>query len=100
MEFGDKCYKILKQVPRGSVITYKAIAEKIGGKAYRAVGSAMNKNMRKDVPCHRVVNSDGRVGGFARGVREKIRLLRKDGIEVKNGRVDLKRYGYYFRLTF
>lgn len=46
----------------------------------------------KMVPCHRVVNSDGRIGGFARGKDAKIRLLRDEGIEIKEGKIDLGRY--------
>ena len=57
----------------------------------------MNKNPHKNVSCHRVVNSDGRIGGFARGVSEKIRLLRKEGVKVVDGRIDLKKYGYIFK---
>jgi len=95
MEFRDRCYKILKQVPRGRITTYKAIANRIGSKAYRAVGTAMSKNPFKDVPCHRVVNSDGRVGGFARGRKEKIRLLRKEGVKIMNGKIDLKKYSWF-----
>ena len=54
----------------------------------------MNKNPYKEVACHRVVCSDGRVGGFARGVKEKIKLLKKEGIEVSDGNVDLGKYGF------
>ncbi len=82
-DFQNKVYRLLKKIPKGKVTTYKILADKIGTKAYRAVGSALNKNPNAPrVPCHRVVNSDGRVGGYSKGVRKKIELLRKEGIEI------------------
>jgi len=49
------------------------------------------------VPCHRVINSNGRVGEFARGTGQKIRLLRTEGIEIYNNKIDVKKYLYRFR---
>ena len=87
-KFYEKIYAKLKQVPRGRVTTYKELAKAVHSKAYRAVGTAMNKNpYAPKVPCHRVVNSDGRVGGFASGTKKKIAMLRQEGIEIKNGRI-------------
>ncbi len=101
--FADKVYALTKKVPKGKVTTYKEIAKKLRTKAYRAVGTALNRNpygawgwaggkchrrQRCLVPCHRVVNSDGRVGGFARGIKSKINLLKKDGIKVKNNKIE------------
>jgi methylated-DNA-[protein]-cysteine S-methyltransferase len=95
--FNERCYKILKKVPKGKVTTYKEIARALKNKAYRAVGNAMNKNpYAPKVPCHRVVNSDGRVGGFAQGTKKKILMLRKEGVEVINGKINLKKYLYKF----
>jgi len=55
--FSESCYELLKKVPKGKVTTYKILAEKIGTKAYRAVGTSMNKNpFAPKVQCHRVVN--------------------------------------------
>lgn len=77
--------------------TYKEIAKTLHTKAYRAVGNALNKNPHAPiVPCHRVIKSDGRVGGFASGIKKKISILKKEGIEIKENRIDLKRY--LFRL--
>ena len=82
-KFQDKVYELCKKVPRGKVTTYKALAEKLGSKAYRAVGNAMNKNPYAPmVPCHRVVNSDGTVGGFASGPENKIKLLKLQFIKI------------------
>jgi len=95
MNFNEKCYEVLKKVPKGKVVTYKQIAERLGSKAYRAVGSAMNKNpYAPKVPCHRVVCSDGSIGGFAHGVDKKIEMLKKEGIEIVDGKIDLDKYGY------
>jgi len=66
-------------------------------KAYRAVGNAMNKNpYAPEVPCHRVIKSNGFVGGFASGPKKKIQMLKKEGIEIKNNKIDLKKYLYKF----
>ena len=86
--FAEKCYDVLRRVPRGKVTTYKAIAKALSSKAYRAVGTAMNKNpYAPEVACHRVVNSDGKVGGFASGQKKKIEILKSEGVEVENGKI-------------
>ena len=96
--FNEKCYSVLAKVPKGKVTTYKEIAKKLNSKAYRAVGNAMNKNpYAPKVPCHRVVNSNGNIGGFASGFKNKIEILRKEGVEVnKKNKIDLKKYLYKF----
>ncbi|TKJ17045.1 cysteine methyltransferase [Candidatus Woesearchaeota archaeon B3_Woes] len=86
--FNERVWKIVSKVPRGRVTTYKAVAEKLGTKAYRAVGNAMNKNpYSPKVPCHRVVKSNGEVGGFASGTKKKVQMLKKEGIEIKNNKI-------------
>lgn len=88
MSFSDGVYELASKIPEGKVSTYKEIAEKLGSRAYRAVGNALNKNpYAPKVPCHRIVNSDGRIGGFATGSRDKIKLLEKEGVKVKEGRI-------------
>ena len=121
--FAELCYKVLRKVPKGKVTTYKAIAQKLGTKAYRQVGRAMNKNpygylaisseaienhhlvFRGDskrtsgfflVPCHRVVGSNGKLVGFAHGLKKKAEMLKSEGIEIKNGKIDLRKYGFEF----
>ena len=60
----------------------------LGTCAYRAVGNAMNKNpYAPQVPCHRVVCSDGSLGGFASGLKRKIEILKSEGVEVKNNMI-------------
>lgn len=91
--FSEKVYKIVKKIPSGKISTYKIIAEKLNSKAYRAVGSALNKNPYKDVPCHRIINSSGFIGQFSKGIDAKMRLLRSEGIKVnKGGKINLKKY--------
>lgn len=95
--FNDQCYEILRQVPKGKVTTYQELAKALNTKAYRAVGNAMNKNpYAPEVPCHRVVKSNGEIGGFASGTKKKIQMLKKEGIEISAGKVDLGRYLYQF----
>ncbi len=88
MDFNEKVLSLTKKIPKGKITTYKAIAQKLNSKAYRAVGNALNKNKKPVIiPCHRVVNSDGSLGGYSRGVKEKIKLLKKEGIGVKNNKI-------------
>ena len=95
--FNERCYQVLKKVPKGRVTTYREIAKTLKSKAYRAVGTAMRKNpYAPKVPCHRVVKSTGEVGKFASGTKKKITMLKKEGVDVVNGKVDLKKYLYKF----
>lgn len=97
MRFNERCYKLLKRVPKGKVTTYKAVAMALHSKAYRTVGNAMNKNpYAPQVPCHRVVKTDGSVRGFASGTKNKVQMLKKEGIKINNGKIDLKKYLYKF----
>lgn len=99
MNFSEKVWKACAKVPRGRVTTYKEIARALRSKACRAVGNALNKNpFAPRVPCHRVVNSDGKVGGYAHGQKKKIALLKKEGITIKNGRItDFSKVFYKLR---
>lgn len=99
MNFSEKCYALLKTVPKGKVTTYKDVATSLGTKAYRAVGSAMNKNPHdtNKYPCHRVINSDGQVGGYAHGTEEKIKKLLSEGIIIDNNKIDLGKFGFNFK---
>ena len=91
--FQNKVYELCKKVPRGKVTTYKEIAKAMKTKAYRAVGQALRRNpWAPNVPCHRVVCSDGSLGGFMgkrteTAVRKKILLLKKEKVVVKNGKI-------------
>jgi len=72
-------YKVVKKILKGQALTYKEVAKKIGHpKAYRAVGSALNKNINPKIPCHRVVRSDGKIGGYNKGTNYKLKLLKTE----------------------
>ena len=96
--FDQRCYELLLQIPKGKVTTYREIAHELGIKAYRAVGQAMNRNPNLvEVPCYRVVKSNGEVGGYAGGLSRKIELLRQEGVDVsESGRIDLSKFLYSF----
>jgi methylated-DNA-[protein]-cysteine S-methyltransferase len=96
--FAALVYSACKKIPKGKVSTYKAIGDYLDSKGYRAVGNALNKNpFAPIVPCHRVVKSDGRIGGFAGGVEKKVKLLEKEKVLVADGKIlDFKKYLYTF----
>ncbi|WP_421077445.1 MGMT family protein [Methanothermococcus sp. Ax23] len=98
MDFKEECYNLVKKVPKGKITTYKEIAEALGTNGYRAVGNVLNKNPNLiTVPCHRVVKSNGEVGGYVEGIERKIELLRSEGIPIKDNKViDFEKY--FFRL--
>jgi len=81
--------KMIKKIPRGRVATYKKVAQAIGRpKAARAVGNALGKNPNAPrIPCHRVVKSNGGIGGYAKGVARKIKFLSEEGIRMEKGKV-------------
>ncbi len=91
----DKVYQIVKTIPRGKVMTYGQIAKLIGTRDTRKIGWALHANKSNDVPCHRVVNKDGRLApnyAFGGADEQKLRLL-SEGIKIKNTiYVDLKKY--------
>jgi|688.fasta_scaffold718747_2 O-6-methylguanine DNA methyltransferase len=79
----EKVYSLLMQIPCGFVTTYGEIARALDSRAYRAVGMILNQNPDAPrVPCHRVVMSDGSLGGYAFGVERKRELLLKEGVSV------------------
>ncbi len=97
----QKTYELLKKVPKGRVTTYKALADALGTKAYRAIGQFMRTNpyafeacpeRSRRVPCHRVVASDGTIGGFmgktkGKEIKKKIALLKKEGVNINAGKI-------------
>lgn len=91
-DFAERVYRVTRRIPRGRVATYTWIAKQIKNpRAVRAVGNALNKNPHAPlVPCHRVIRSDGTPGGFARGAGAKMKLLKKEGVGIINGRVSKK----------
>ena len=79
-KFKQKVLDIVKTIPRGRTMTYKDLARRAKSPlAYRAVGSILAKNFDPKIPCHRVIKSDGTLGSYNRGIKNKIKLLRKEG---------------------
>jgi len=86
--FKAKVYGVVKRIPRGKVLTYKEIAKRAGVPwAFRGVGNILNKNRDPKVPCHRVIRSNGEVGGYRKGKKAKIQILQKECIIIKNGKI-------------
>ena len=79
--FADKVRDVVRSIPKGKIMTYKEVATKAGNpNAARAVGAVMRTNYLEDVPCHRVVHSNGTIGNYNRGGSEKKReILRREG---------------------
>ncbi|MBI2057884.1 MAG: MGMT family protein [Candidatus Yanofskybacteria bacterium] len=77
-KFQEAVYKIVSKIPKGETLTYKQVAKLAGHpKAYRAVGNILNKNPDLEkTPCHRVIRSDGKTGGYVLGEKKKLELLR------------------------
>ena len=92
---------LLRKIPKGKVTTYKELARATKSSP-RAIGSVMryNKNPKR-YPCYKVIKSDGSIGGYSgqtkgKNIRKKISLLTRDGIKIKNDKID-KKYFHYFR---
>ena len=81
--FSKKVYAVVAKIPKGKTMTYGQVAAKAGKpRAARAVGMLMSKNFNKKIPCHRVVRSDGKMGGYNRGGSErKLEILREEGFK-------------------
>tara|TARA_B100000686_G_C16256937_1_gene697260 strand:+ start:310 stop:609 length:300 start_codon:yes stop_codon:yes gene_type:complete len=99
MNFNQKCYELLSKIPKGKISTYKQIANILNTKAYRAVGNAMANNPNPIIlPCHRVIKSNGYIGGYALGVKKKISLLKNEGIVIKkNEIIDFEKHIHSFK---
>src|SRR5689334_17399865 len=82
--FAEKVRDVVRKIPKGKTMTYKQVAAKAGNpKAARAVGAVMRGNYRKDVPCHRVIGSDGSLGSYNRGgAKKKLAILRSEGVKI------------------
>lgn len=79
--FTKRIYEIVSQIPKGEVMTYKEVAEVAGRPgAFRAVGTILSKNYDPNIPCHRVIRSDGKIGGYNRGEREKRLTLERENV--------------------
>lgn len=71
---------VVARISKGAVLTYKEVAIRAGSpKAARAVGNILNKNYDPHIPCYRVIRADGKIGGYNRGKKKKLDLLKKEG---------------------
>lgn len=82
--FTQQVYDVVRQIPAGKVLTYKEVATILGNpKAVRAVGTALSKNYNPEIPCHRVIKSNGTLGNYNRGgTIRKQEILREEGANV------------------
>ena len=97
MDAMGKLQQLLLKIPRGKVTSYKEIARALGIHP-RAAGSFLGSNPdSKKYPCYKVVYSDGRIGGYTNsaGLKEKVKRLKKDGIEIRNGRIAKNSFFYF-----
>jgi methylated-DNA-[protein]-cysteine S-methyltransferase len=93
MTFAERVWAATARIPRGKVATYGQIAATLKTRGCRAVGLSLGKNpYAPGVPCHRVVGSDGRLTGYAGGLRKKTELLAAEGVTVVKGKVDLEQH--------
>ncbi len=98
MIFSKRVYRFVRQIPKGKVTTYGEIARACNSRAFRAVGQVLKANRDPNIPCHRVVRSDGMPGGYNRGSDKKVTLLLSEGIKFKKGKIDRK-YFFSFRTS-
>lgn len=78
--FRDAVFAVVRQIPKGKTMTYKEVAIAAGSpRSYRAVGNILNTNYDSNIPCHRVVRSDGKTGGYNRGEQAKVERLKAEG---------------------
>jgi len=84
-DFSEKVHLVVSKIPRGKVLTYKEVARRAGVTgAARAVGMILSKNSDRKVPCHRVIRSDGRLGGYngLLGTKNKGEILKREGVQL------------------
>ena len=82
--FEERVYRVVRRIPKGQTRTYRWVAEQLGDPGLaRAVGNALSRNpYAPEVPCHRVIQSDGSLGGFAWGPKKKLRMLQEEGVSL------------------
>ena len=82
--FTERVRDVVRDIPKGEVMTYGEVAKRAGSPgAARAVGTIMSRNYDPGIPCHRVIGSNGSLGGYNRGgLKKKRELLEKEGVEL------------------
>ena len=99
MILSTKVYRKLLYVPKGKVTTYGELSNAVGLKnGQRTIGMIMKKNpFPVIIPCHRVVKSNGEIGGYAYGKSVKSKMLTNEGIKIKDGEIiDFDKAKFYF----
>lgn len=94
-KFCDYVFNLVKQIPKGRISTYKEIAITLGNKNFaRMVGICLSRNEKLiEIPCYRVICSNGEIGGYKLGVEKKKELLENDGFEIENNKIkNFKKY--------
>ena len=82
-KFQEKVYQVVKKIPAGKTMSYKEVAKAAGSpRAWRAVGNILHKNKNPEIPCHRVVKSNGKVGRYNKGTKKKIALLKRERADI------------------
>ena len=77
--FRDMVFAVVRKIPHGKTLTYKEVATRAGNpQASRAVGAILRTNYDPNIPCHRVIRSNGSLGGYNRGVAQKATLLKQE----------------------
>ncbi|MDD4106668.1 MAG: MGMT family protein [Candidatus Shapirobacteria bacterium] len=95
MSFKQDVYDVVRKIPIGKVMTYKRVGEKLGSKAYQAIGQVLKNNPDpKNIPCHRVIKSNREIGGYFGHTgdiiaKKKENLLKIEGVRIVNGKVDI-----------
>jgi methylated-DNA-[protein]-cysteine S-methyltransferase len=97
-KFQSRVLEMTLKIPKGKVTTYKELARSVGRpNAWRAVANALAANPHPiRIPCHRVVKSNGWLGGYTSGVKRKVDLLATEGIEIIGDKVDLSKHMFRF----
>ena len=96
-------YELCRKIPKGKISTYREIAKKLHTKSYRAVGQALKHNQDpKKIPCFKIVKANGEIGGYSginpKNISKKIRLLKNEGIKIKDNKIlNMKNVLYKFR---
>ncbi len=96
-----KALLLLREIPKGKVTTYGVLAKATKSSPH-AIGQVMRRNEHPELYlCYKVVSSSGKIHGYdgclkGAKVGKKMNLLRRDGIEIKDGKIDLRKFGYSF----
>lgn len=100
--FEEKVYDVVKLIPAGKVSTYRDVAAALGIRSSQAIGQALKRNpFAPHVPCHRVIASNGKIGGFygestGPRIEQKCAMLENEGVEIHDGAIDLSKFLHSF----